>query len=354
MNDDRVGDDRVGDDLTSTLRIHTDELLSDPAIPGTVAVMVRGRDRAVLASGRRRRGEPERVRAGTPFALGSITKAFTALLLAEMAARGDVGLRDPIEAHLPPPAAPRGRPDPPITLLDLATHSGGLPRFPLNMVRRGLPRWISNPYARYRVEDLHRATARLRPRRRAVRYSTFGVGLLGTLLAGAAGTDYGTLVRQRVLAPLALHGTGIPGTGTLAAPPATGHRRGRPVPHWTLDALAGAGALYSTGDDLLRFLLAQLHPDTTPLADAIRASQLPRVRYRRSDNDVCLVWNHRVVDTHPLFWHTGGTGGFTAYIGFAPSLGAGAAVLANSVPTRKNPVLRAGRRLLRRAAFPDR
>ncbi|MGW0537970.1 serine hydrolase domain-containing protein [Streptomyces sp. NPDC003032] len=340
------------------LRKVTDGLLLDPGIPGAVAVLVQGREQTVHAAGQLSRDTSERAGPGTPFALGSVTKTFTGLLFAEMAARGEVGYRDPIETYLPPTAAPRRLDGPPVTLLDLATHHGGLPRLPSNVYRRGLRHWISNPYARYRAEDLYRATARLRSRERTVRYSTFGIGLLGTLLANAAGSDYLTLLTERVLRPLGMHGTGVPdradGPGALRAPAATGHRRGRPVPHWTLDALAGAGALYSTGADVARYLLAQLHPATTPLAAAIEASHRPHHPYEGGDNHVCLAWTHRVVGSRALLWHTGGTGGFTAFTGFSPEAGTGVAVLANVAPTRTEPVLRAGRRLLRRAVFPDR
>ncbi|MGK5531733.1 serine hydrolase domain-containing protein [Streptomyces sp. URMC 129] len=342
-------------DLEAPLKTVLDELLDDPAIPGAVAVIVRGPGHATRAAGRTSRAPAaEPVRTGTPFALGSVTKTFTALLLAEMAARGEVRYADAIDTYLPAGAAPRRGGGPPVTLLDLATHSGGLPNLPRNVYRRGLRHWLSNPYAAYRPEDLYRATARLRPGRRTARYSTFGMGLLGTLLANAAGTDYLTLLTDRVLLPLGMRDTGVPGSGTPAAPPATGHRRGRPVGHWTLDALAGAGALYTTGEDLLRYLLAHVRPDRTPLAVALEAVRRPHRRYEDGDNDVCLAWTHRVVGSRALLWHTGGTGGFTAYAGFSPEAGAGAAVLANSAPTRAEPVLRAGRRLLRRAVFPDR
>ncbi|WP_059011123.1 serine hydrolase domain-containing protein [Streptomyces specialis] len=377
-------------DPAGALRAATDGLLDDPAVPGAVALMIRGPERVVRAAGRLdRRPAAEPATADTPFALGSVTKTFTALLLAEMAVRGDVRYADPIETYLPAGAAPRRGAGPPVTLLDLATHSGGLPNLPRNVYRRGLRQWISNPYARYRAEDLYRATARTRPRRRTARYSTYGMGLLGTLLANAAGTDYVTLVTERVLRPLEMRDTGVPGAGPPV--PATGHRRGRPVPHWTLDALAGAGALYTTGADLLRYLLAHLHPETTPLAAALTAVRLPHRRYDGGDNDVCLGWTHRVVGSRALLWHTGGTGGFTAFAGFSPDAGAGAAgggggrpgggwlfytsgaagvgggwrgrlppgvykrqVLANAGPTRAEPVLRAGRRLLRAAVFPER
>ncbi|MDT0309001.1 serine hydrolase domain-containing protein [Streptomyces sp. DSM 44917] len=339
---------------TELLKEAAGGLLAGRHTPGVIAALVQGPNQAVHAAGRLSWARDEPVTTDTPFALGSVTKPFTALLLAVLAERGEVSYDDPVEAHLPAAAAPRRAPDPPVTLLDLATHSGGLPRRPRGLYRRGLPQWFTDPYGSYRISDLYRDTTRLRPRRsRTVRYSTYGMGLLGQLLANAAGTDYASLLAERVLRPLGMDATGIPGTPAPggAARPATGHRRGRAVPAWTFDALAGAGALYSTGPDLLRFLHANVHPHLTTLAAPLSATHQPYHPWPRSPNDVSLGWYHRVARGRTLLWHTGGTGGFTAFVGFSPDAKAGAAVVANVTPTHAQPVVRAGRRLLRAVIF---
>lgn len=272
--------------------------------------------------------------AHTVFELGSITKTFTALLLAEMVTRGEIGYDDPITAYLPSEARPRCVTDVPITLVQLATHTAGLPRLPPNLYRRALPVWWTNPYARYRLEDLYRATARIRIRHHQgtrVRYSNFGVGLLGQLLANAAAADYWELVFDRVCRPLGMADTRT-GTGTLCA---TGYRRGRPVPAWEMGALAPAGTLRSSATDLLRYLQAHLYPEATPLAAALRATQVPRVAAKGKDR-VCLVWNHRLSYYGDLLFHSGATRGFTAFLGFCPQAGTGIAALVNTTPTRRH------------------
>jgi CubicO group peptidase (beta-lactamase class C family) len=226
---------------------------------------------------------------------------------------------------------------------------------PPGLYRRALPHLLRDPYARYSVEDLYRATARLRPPGAppAVRYSTFGVGLLGHLLARAAGTPYPELLAERILVPLGMRDTLVPSEETPARQAAYGHRRGRPVPHWRFDAMAAAGALYSTGPDLLRYLDAQLHPGLAPgpLAAAILAGHQPRHRWPRGANSVGLGWNVRDIRGHTLLWHDGGTGGFTAFTGFSPDAAAGVAVLANVAPKRRQPVIHAARRLFRAVVF---
>lgn len=325
----------------------TGALVRDGHAPAAVAAAVRGDERVVVAAGRLGLGPAPAADTGALFALGSVTKTFTGLLLAELVAHGEVAHDDPIEEYLPVEAMPRRRADPPVTLLDLATHTGGLPRLPRNIYRHGLGHWISDPYGAYRTADLYRATARLRPGRRTVRYSTFGVGLLGRLLANAVGTDYPALLAHRVLGPLGMTGSGVPTTGSPPARAATGHRRGRPVRPWTFDALAPAGALHSSGDDLLRYLDAHLHPHTTPLAAALLDTHRPRRTCAGGRDRMGLVWMCRVIGGRTLFWHTGGTGGFTSYVGFSPVDGVGVAVLANTMPTTDQPVVRAGRRLLK-------
>lgn len=273
----------------------------------------------------------------TGFELGSITKTFTALLLADMAARGEVGYQDPISAYLPPEATPHRMPDQPITLLHLATHTGGLPRLPTNFYPQAVRSWRTNPYAHYSLNHLYRASARIRPRHRPgarVRYSNFGVGLLGQLLANAAGRDYQDLVIDRVCRPLGMTNTRVVPDATYA----TGHRRGRPVPPWEMGALAAAGVLRSNATHLLGYLHAQLHPQTTPLDAALRAVQQPRVPAKGKDR-ICLAWNYRAFRDYDLFFHSGATRGFTAFVGFSPQAKTGVAALANATPTRHHSVI---------------
>jgi CubicO group peptidase (beta-lactamase class C family) len=157
------------------------------------------------------------------------------------------------------------------------------------------------------------------------------VGLLGQLLANAVAADYRDLVLDRVCRPLSMPYT-TTGFGPLCA---TGYRRGRPVPAWEMDALAPAGALRSSATDLLRYLKAHLHPEATPLTAALRATQVPRVAAKGKDR-VCLVWNHRRSRYGDVLFHSGGTRGFTAFLGFCPQASTGVAALVNTMPTYRH------------------
>lgn len=322
---------------------------ADPLVPAVVISAIRPGASAVYCAGVLTLGGGTTPDPVTRFQLGSLTKVFTALLFAELVVRGEVAEADPIEAYLPVGAAPRRRSGPPITLFDLATHTSGLPHRPRGFYRSAAARIVSDPYARYGEAELYRATARLRPRRTppAVRYSTFGMGLLGLLLGRAAQAEYGELLAERVLRPLGLAHTATGGFDTTMANRASGHRRGRPVPDWHFQALAPAGALHSCGADMLAFLRAQLHPGQTPLAEALAATQRPRHSLPDGAGPLCLGWNHRISrQGHTVLSHTGGTGGFTGYLAVSPDAGVGVAVLANATSTREQPVVAAGHRLL--------
>jgi serine-type D-Ala-D-Ala carboxypeptidase/endopeptidase len=270
----------------------------------------------------------------TIFEIGSITKVFTATLLADMAREGLVALDDPVQRYLPEGVElpVRGRP---ITLADLATHTSGLPRLPKGLLWRAI-REGSNPYANFTVDQLNAAISRTRPRRppgKKIRYSNYGAGLLGYVLALRAGMSYEELVRERITAPLGLTDTSIAVPEGKLDRFAQGHsRRGRPTSNWDLPALAGAGALRSTVADILRFLEAQLGraPEPEPLTQAIRETHRPRAR--RGALGIGLGWFMLPVRGRPyeVLWHDGGTGGFRSVAGFVSEIDTAVVVLANS------------------------
>jgi D-alanyl-D-alanine-carboxypeptidase/D-alanyl-D-alanine-endopeptidase len=281
------------------------------------------------------------------FEIGSITKLFTATLLADMAREGLLRVDARVSALLPPGVEmpSRGRE---ITLADLSSHRSGLPSLPKGLLVRALTTTRSDPYADWDGARLEAAIPRTRPRRepeKRFRYSNYGVGLLGYILARRAGMSYDELVRRRIGIPLGLDDTGMALDGGRLATP---HRfSGRETSHWHFDALAGAGALRSTARDLLGFL--RLHADRSdrPLAAAARETQRPRAKAWRAH--VGLGWMiFPPMRRFPfeLLVHEGGTGGFRAFAGLAPERELGVVVLTNQA----RGVGRLGLRLLRAAA----
>ena len=196
--------------------------------------------------------------ADTLFEIGSISKVFTGLMLAEMVERNQVALDEPVAKLLGDSMKIPERGERPITLVDLATHSSGLPRLPTNLT----PKDMTNPYADYTVAQLaaflggHKLAHE--PGQQSS-YSNLGMGLLGHALAVKGGKSYEALVRELVCQPLDMNDTMIALSDSARGRLAQGHDAdGRPAANWDIPTLAGAGALRSTATDMLTFLEANL------------------------------------------------------------------------------------------------
>ncbi|HYE17943.1 MAG TPA: serine hydrolase [Tepidisphaeraceae bacterium] len=271
----------------------------------------------------------------TVFEIASVTKTFTALLLAEMAERGDVKLDDTLDAFLPADVK-LPKTDKPITLERLATHHSGLPRLPHNLFPAPNP---NNPYAAYTVENLYAflPTARVHPTEKFL-YSNVAYGLLGHALARRAKTDYEPLLIDRVCQPLGMTETTIKLDAKLRArlaPPFDADLE--PDHEWDLGAIPAGGALHSTTDDLLRYLKAHLEvPADSPksLAAALAAVQQPRDR-ADGDMQICLGW-HRSKEGR--LFHNGQTGGYHSFVAIDPGRGVGVVVLANTATMRADAI----------------
>ncbi|MFJ1757676.1 serine hydrolase domain-containing protein [Kitasatospora sp. NPDC088134] len=326
---------------------------------GLAVAVIRGGERAVACRGYADRAGERPVRADTRFELGSVTKTFTGLLLADMVARGEVRYDDPIDRYLPAGAVPGYPHERPITLLHLATHTSGLPRLPVGLAPAAVPRWFTRPYATFSAAHLLRALPRTPVRGTPgtrVRYSSLGAGLLGLVLERAAGQRYHELLAGRVCEPLGLIDTSC-GTGRDEA---TGYRRGRWIPSFKTPALPGAAALRSTADDMLRYLQAHLAVDAVPIPErtgaaaslrtALREVSLPRVARRGFGQRICLSWQHRPDDGGEVVFHTGATGRCTAFVGFDRAAQTGLVALAGPLATGRRGFVQTAHETLRSLA----
>ncbi len=271
-------------------------------------------------------GKP--VNGDTVFEIGSISKVFTSLLLADMVTRGEVSLDDPISKYLPATVKAPERNGKVITLRLLATHRSGLPRMPANFE----PRDPANPYADYSAERmlafLNTVTLARDPGE-GYEYSNYGAGLLGYLLARRAGLSYAALLRTRILQPLEMNDTAIVLYPVLQARFAQGHdAAGKPLPAWDFDALAGAGGIRSTVNDMLKFLAAQMGKKPTSLQAAMALSQQALFEAGGPNQQIGLGWHIASRYGTRIVWHNGATAGFHSYMGFTDK--EGVVVLANS------------------------
>jgi CubicO group peptidase (beta-lactamase class C family) len=295
---------------------------------GIVVGVIEPRGRRIIAYGHRASTDARPVDGDTVFEIGSITKVFTSLLLADMVERKEVRLLDPVAKFLPPGTNVPELDGEEITLHDLATHTSGLPRMPLNVDSVD----PLNPYADYSVGKLYEFLGKYQLQRAVgarFEYSNLGEALLGQALALRAGTSYESLVQARINALLGMKSTAVSLTPAMKQRLAPGHAYGlEPTPNWDMASLEAAGGLRSTANDLLSFLSGHLGYTPTSLAPAMKA--MTEVRRTVSGRSVSLGWfieNRGGVD---VIYHSGGTGGYLSFIGYAPSMRTGVVILSNS------------------------
>lgn len=295
---------------------------------GMVAALATDQGSATFVYGLSAPGQP--LKADAIFEIGSVTKVFTTTLLADMVAKGEVGLDDPAEKYMPAGAKVPERNGKKITLRHLASHTSGLPRMPQDFS----PANADDPYADYNEAKLLASLASCQLENdpgAKYTYSNLGGGLLGYLLARRAGKPWDVLVRERVIAPLGLKDTTVVLTPEQQKRFSPGHLGGEVVPAWHLDALAGAGALRGTAGDLLRFSGANAGMLASPLLPAMKTTHEPIAATDIPNTQIALGWH---VTTSAggavLVWHNGGTGGFRSFTGFVKGGKRVTAVLSNT------------------------
>ena len=284
-----LDDDAIG-------AILAERIEADRRSVGILAAVITAQgDRQVVGRGRLDQSDPRVPDIDTVFEIGSITKVFTALLLADMTLRGVVAWDEPVARLLPPSVRVPRFGETQITLLDLATHTSGLPRMPSNFH----PADPGDPYADYTVGQLYDFldnTTLTRTPGTAYEYSNLGYGLLGHALARRAGSGFEELVRARICVPLGLDSTAVTLDASMRARRAVGHDAALgPVEPWGRPPRGGGAPV-----------------------------RLPRRPACRGASPVTHRSGGEVV------WKNGGTGGFSSYAGWSPRSGRCAVVLGNA------------------------
>jgi CubicO group peptidase (beta-lactamase class C family) len=297
---------------------------------GMVVAVIEPSGTRIVAYGKPAKDDARALNGDTVFEIGSITKVFTAVLLADMAQHGEVKLDDPISKYLPEGVKAPQRNSKDITLEELATHTSGLPRLPNNLS----PKDAANPYADYSADKLYAFLNSYQlPRDPGEKweYSNLATGLLGQLLSLRAGKDFETLVVSRIATPLGMASTRITLTPEMKERMAAGYNAAlQPARLWDFQALAGAGALRSTANDLITFLAANLGYKKSPLQPAMAAMLEVRLPTGQPNLQQALGWHILQRKDRDLFWKDGGTFGFASFIGFDAKAKFGVVVLANS------------------------
>lgn len=295
---------------------------------GLVVAEVEGQSVSITAQGARNSGSampPDAL-----FEIGSITKTFTALLLADAVVARHIRLDGAVEEALGGLKL-RDSAGEPIRWVDLATQRSGLPRLPSNMA----PANPADPYADYDEARLREFLAGFKAtvaRSSRHEYSNLGFGLLGYALARAAGKPYGELLSTRVLRPLGLDDASLASSPKDPPRLAAGHdASGKPVPHWHFDVMAPAGALLMSAAGLARYAQAAMGVFEHPLSEAFALCLKEHAAGPGPINPIGLAWILAPLNGRTVMNHDGGTFGFSSSLWIDPARRRAGVVLSNAM-----------------------
>jgi CubicO group peptidase (beta-lactamase class C family) len=264
--------------------------------------------------------------ADTVFEVASITKGMTGELLAIAIERGEVAADDPLGEHLPLGDAPVAS----ITLAELATHRGGLARdtsdpellaeFERAIAAGEEPKDMTlDALIALAIEEPAGPTER-------PSYSNLGAALLGHALAAAAGTDYPTLLRERLLEPLGMAAASVPTIDDEIDPnQVDGYTGlGEPAEAWADEAWAPSSGVHATLGDLVAFAEGMLDGPITATS-----AQEPHGPGFSLTNRLGWFWFLSESDAGVIIAHEGLSGGFGSAVLVAPGDDAAVVVLVN-------------------------
>lgn len=278
---------------------------------------------------------PTAVDGNTVFDIASISKTFVAIILADMVNQGLLNLNDPLEKYLPAdkitvPSFNGHK----ITLEHLVTHTSGLPDFPTGWIR-------NHSYTTQQVYDFVSSTTLSSNPGTEANYSDIGMGILGHILSLKTGVSFDQLLQDRILKVLAMNSTGMRMNTTAVSVSeeiksryAQGHIAGKEVSlELVPETIQSAGAMYSTANDLLKYLSANIGLLNTKLNDPIEDTHLIRHSFGQSSENkslkdyIGLGWTVTTDFGREIIWHTGSIDGYTSVIGFNPSKQIGLLIL---------------------------
>jgi serine-type D-Ala-D-Ala carboxypeptidase/endopeptidase len=297
---------------------------------GIVLGIIAPQGRRIVSYGRS--GNMRPLDGDTAFEIGSVTKVFTALLLADAVQRSEVALTDPVAKLLPAGLAIPQRDARSITLVDLATHTSGLPFMPDDLPPFDDVAGAKDADAKiYRFLANYTLTTSIGTE---WNYSNIGYWLLAKALASREGKDYETLLRERILLPLQLEDTAITMSPALKARLAVGHDAVlRPAPLFSsipiYGAMPSAGGLVSTANDLLAFLARVMGYEASPLASSMAA--MLRTQRPMDDGKQALGWVVSGSGDDELVFHEGGSFGYVSAVIWSPARRIGIVILSNQM-----------------------
>lgn len=263
----------------------------------------------------------------TIFEIGSISKTFTGILLAQAVIDKKLSLDDDIRKYLPKECATLELDGKPVLIKHLSNHTSGLPRLPSDLdTTPGFNE--KDPYAHYTAALYYNFLAKVKLQSvpgTKIEYSNAAVGVLGLILEKVYGQTYEQLLAAYITKPLKMDSTFTNVPEKVQANFSPGYNNGEETPHWKLADTPGFGGIKSTMADMVLYLKANMDNATPAIALSHKAT------FGKGENVVGLGWFLPTIKTgETVIWHNGGTFGFSSYMGYFKDKELGVIVMANS------------------------
>lgn len=304
------------------------ELMADKICPG-VAIGVVSEDGAeIYCIGNTAMSGGIAINEATVFRLGSATKGFTGILLADQVIRKKISLSDPVEKYLPSTVTLPERNGKKIRFIDLVTHSSGLPVRPSDYkVMENAPYSVSQLYAFLPSMNLSREIGT------KFSYSSLGAGLTGHIISLIENKPFGEVLKEKIFDPLGMNSTDIILTEDMKRRVSRGHDQ-REEAKWLdiPEVFASSGSINTTVGDMVKFISAGLGITQSPINNAFNRSRQWLRSFEVEDEErlgMAMFWMRVELDGYTFIGHSGDTFGFSAYVGFNEKNKTGVVVLSN-------------------------
>ena len=335
-------------DLRAEFESKIDELVQ-PYLDQKLAVgftigIIKSGETAVFGYGQYSQSDKRVPDGSTIFEIGSVSKVFTGMLLADAVVQKQVTLDQRAQEILGDRVTINVVDNQPILLRHLSLHLSGLPRMPFGFT----PTDSEDPYKDYSPEllfqSLRKGKSLVTPGKKQA-YSNFAVGLLGQLLSIKNDCSYGELLKRRITDPLGLADTVIDLSDDQKKRFIQGHMEsGDKAGPWDLNALAGAGGIRSSTNDMLKFVGANLNP---PNVDAGKMIELAwEEQQPPKDGNFAMGLGWFIAKDGETRWHNGQTGGYHSIIYANRKIDAGVVMLVNTAEGESDPLAESIMRLL--------
>lgn len=295
-------------DITSYIQQKGDSLVAAEKLPGIFVGVLNGNSRQYFSFGYADPALKIPFDSSTVFEAGSITKTFTAYVLESVLQEKKISDTTSILPFLPD-SVQSNQALASVSFLSLLNHTSGLPRLPNN-----LPLASPAPYDNYKATDLFAYLEQSRPMPDGKsNYSNLGAGLAGWLAQKIGRKDFNTLLKTYVYAPF-----GLQDAIAANSRKAKGYFGNTARPLWNMDVLFPAGGIQCSGRDLLQYMACLSKPEVQKGVNSKIVDMLLAPTVRISPTmQVGRAWHTLEQKGKPvIYWHNGGTYGFSAFAAF--------------------------------------